>query len=463
VHLVGRGSMSMQKLLLWLLYASALVYWAQTASHAGSSSAAAHVSPSRYVVAFDDDHKQGVQQQLKERGYKILSEGPGFFTVAHSASPNAAAQHGAGPSSSRSSSPASTQRRRQLIEAAKKEQQLHVAQLSTLPGVHSSEQDVRRFLHIRPTQLENNSPRSNSRTLAAAADQHSASDTATTDARARLLGHWHLHQKPTPKAYDQWGADVVDTACAAKDMQPLPDVPDSEVIPWGIKEIGAWNQDLQNLPPKGRAIVCIIDSGLWGGHPEYKGKSTTHNTFSGCEISGSCPFEWTSDIVGHGTHVAGTISAPANGVGVVGVLSQGAEIHVVRVWNESGDVSQGQGPYATDLVLAYNHCLTHLKAEQAKEGAGKKVNMVINMSFGSAGPLTVERLWIEKAAQRGDVLFVGSAGNNGSWLDVGRRTAGPASLAGKEPVGQYLSYPASYRLNEVSGGGGHECRPWQPQ
>jgi hypothetical protein len=100
-----------------------------------------------------------------------------------------------------------------------------------------------------------------------------------------------------------------------------------------------------------------------------------------------------------------------------------------------------------------------LKAEQAKEtgrkavagkaNGGKTVNMVINMSFGSAGPLTVERMWMERVAQRGDVLFVGSAGNNGSWLDVGKRAAGPASLSGREPVGQYLSYPASYKLNEV--------------
>jgi subtilisin family serine protease len=255
--------------------------------------------------------------------------------------------------------------------------------------------------------------------------------------------------KQPNKAYDQWGADVVDANCAARNVQLEPDSPDSEVVPWGIKEIGAWNPQLQSLPPKGRTIVCVIDSGLWGGHPEYASNGVHHNTLSGCQGNSSCPFAWTSDIVGHGTHVSGTIAAPQNGVGVVGVIAQGAELYEVRVWNDTGDVSQGQGPFATDMVLAYSHCLSHLKAEQAKEGQGK-VTMVINMSYGSAGPLTVERTWLEKAARRGDVLFVASSGNNGSWLDTGRRVAGPASIGGNQPVGQYLSYPASYSLDEVS-------------
>jgi subtilisin family serine protease len=38
------------------------------------------------------------------------------------------------------------------------------------------------------------------------------------------------------------------------------------------------------------------------------------------EAPGGCPFLWDGDIVGHGTHVSGTIGAPANGVGVIGVI-----------------------------------------------------------------------------------------------------------------------------------------------
>jgi hypothetical protein len=141
---------------------------------------------------------------------------------------------------------------------------------------------------------------------------------------------------------------------------------------------------------------------------------------------------------------AGTIGAARNGVGVIGVMPSGADIHVVRIWNDSGDVSQGQGPYATDLILAYDNCLTHLKEQQKTD---RNTKMVINMSFGSAGPLTIERLWITRAAKRGDVLFVGSAGNNGTFL----ASAVGASNSGQQAVdpGQYMSYPASYDLEEV--------------
>lgn len=429
---------SLTRATLGLILALCIFFTCQTTAQAGLSAAtgptAAHPHLSRYVVGFNAAKKQQLKQQLQEHGYRILTEGSGFFTVTHPTAPEARASLDERGSS----------HGRRLIEAA---HQQHTERLSQLPGVHSSEQDVRRYLHIRPSALLDGS---SSRTLQA------ADTSSSTGGLSKLLGPWHMGQVPHFRtAYMQWGAEVVDAACAAKDEQLQPQVPNSEVLPWGIREVGAWNPDFQKLPPKGRTIVCIIDSGLWGGHPEYSGTAAAgpQNTLSGCQDSGSCPFEWKSDVVGHGTHVAGTIGAPQNGVGVVGVMSQGAEVHVVRVWNNSGDVSQGQGPYATDLVLAYSHCVSHLKAQQAAEKGGKKVNMVINMSFGSAGPLTVERMWIERAAQRGDVLFVGSAGNNGSFLDVGRRAAGPASLSGqsnKEPVGQYLSYPASYSLNEVS-------------
>lgn len=124
-------------------------------------------------------------------------------------------------------------------------------------------------------------------------------------------------------------------------------------------------------------------------------------------------------------------------------MPSGADIHVVRIWNDSGDVSQGQGPYATDLVLAYDNCLTYLIEQQKTD---KNAKMVINMSYGSAGPLTVERLWIKRAAKRGDMLFVGSAGNNGTYLTS---TVPYKSEQQLSDPGQYLSYPASYNLDEV--------------
>lgn len=42
----------------------------------------------------------------------------------------------------------------------------------------------------------------------------------------------------------------------------------------------------------------------------------------------------------------------------------GADIFMVRIWNTSGDVSQGQGLFATDLVRAYAACEARLDAQQ---------------------------------------------------------------------------------------------------
>ncbi len=66
------------------------------------------------------------------------------------------------------------------------------------------------------------------------------------------------------------------------------------------------------------------------------------------------PSQWSDDITGHGTHVAGIIGAPQNGKGVVGAIPEGADIYYVRVFNNSGDVNQGQGyVYGSSLILAY--------------------------------------------------------------------------------------------------------------
>jgi hypothetical protein len=398
----------------------------------------------RFVVSIAGAGQRDVlEQQLQQQGYHVLGQGPGFFVVTHPTATVTAGAVGTGSSSSG--------KRRRLQEQAAVHAQ-HVARLGALPGASGSEADLRRYLHAREPAWHEQQQQQRRRLAAAGSQAGDMSLAAAEAARARMNAQWSEQQRLRPKSYESWGIDVVDAMCAGKDVQLNPDAATSEVLPWGIAAIGAANETLQKLAPKGRSIVCIVDSGLAMENSEY---SDSRASLAGCASTASCPYTWGQDIVGHGTHVAGTIGAPRNGRGVVGVMAHGAELYIVRVWNNSGDVSQGQGPYATDMVLAYSQCLDHLKAQQAK--SRDKVTMVINMSYGSAGPLTVESKFISKAAKRGDVLFVGSAGNNGSWLDLGKRTGGAASLnspASAEPAGQFMSYPASYRLDEV-------CACWQ--
>jgi subtilisin family serine protease len=57
--------------------------------------------------------------------------------------------------------------------------------------------------------------------------------------------------------------------------------------------------------------VCIIDSGLARDHVEYR---NFPGQLSGCQPGANCPYDWSKDIVGHGTHVAGTLTAVASSV-----------------------------------------------------------------------------------------------------------------------------------------------------
>ena len=66
---------------------------------------------------------------------------------------------------------------------------------------------------------------------------------------------------------------------------------------------------------------------------------------------------------------------------------------MVRIFNDSGDVNQGQGfVYGSSLVLAYTQCEGRLAFLQAREPQ-KKWRMVVNLSVGAPGPLTIEQLY----------------------------------------------------------------------
>ena len=73
------------------------------------------------------------------------------------------------------------------------------------------------------------------------------------------------------------------------------------------------------------ASVAVIDSGIDLDHPDL-------NVVGGTNCSSGSSFD---DGNGHGTHVAGTIGARDNGVGVVGV-APGVRLYAVRVLNNFG-------------------------------------------------------------------------------------------------------------------------------
>ncbi|MBU6355000.1 MAG: S8 family serine peptidase, partial [Cyanobacteria bacterium REEB498] len=111
-----------------------------------------------------------------------------------------------------------------------------------------------------------------------------------------------------------------------------------------------------------------------------------------------------ADDNGHGTHVAGTIGALANGYGVVGVAA-GASVVPLKVLDASGSGS------LTNVISAINYVLSNL----SQRGISK-ASAVVNLSLGSATTWTSLDTAIINAANQG-LRFAIAAGNSGRDVD----------------------------------------------
>jgi serine protease len=161
-----------------------------------------------------------------------------------------------------------------------------------------------------------------------------------------------------------------------------------------------WDADRNGViddgaPTGAGRLVCVIDSGL----------KTSHEDFAGVNIVGGYPSGWNNDTCGHGTHVAGTIAAANNSLGVVGVTPGGVSLYIVKVF----DGADCGWSYSSDLVAAANQC--------ANAGAN-----IISMSLGGTVKSKTEEKAFSNLYNQG-ILSVAAAGNDGNTR---------------------LSYPASY-------------------
>jgi len=107
--------------------------------------------------------------------------------------------------------------------------------------------------------------------------------------------------------------------------------------PYGIQRVDA-DVAYNNGYTGSGADVAIIDTGIDSDHPDLQANLGKGGAAVACSGSG-CNYNWDDDN-GHGTHCAGTVGAPLNGDGVVGV-GPDITLHAVKVLD-----SRGGGSYS---------------------------------------------------------------------------------------------------------------------
>lgn len=114
------------------------------------------------------------------------------------------------------------------------------------------------------------------------------------------------------------------SARGSRILKPSPT--QSQSLPTGVNRINA-----ENKVNKGAGVnVAIVDTGIDVTHPDLKANIAGGKN---CTTSNTSAY---ADQNGHGTHVAGTVAAADNGLGVVGVAPQ-AKLWAVRVLDKNGN------------------------------------------------------------------------------------------------------------------------------
>lgn len=186
-------------------------------------------------------------------------------------------------------------------------------------------------------------------------------------------------------------------------------------------------------------VVAVVDSGMRLDHPDLapnawvnfgevpdNGVDDDANGYiddvHGVDLTSTRPGHDLHDGFGHGTHVAGTIAAAANGRGVVGVAYR-ARLMTVKVLDDRGAGSTG----AVAEGIRY-----------AAANGARIINLSLETTFDDARM----RAAVEAAAAA-NVLIVCAAGNSG--LDVDRSAVYPVSIPAANLVGVAATEPVEGR------------------
>lgn len=191
-----------------------------------------------------------------------------------------------------------------------------------------------------------------------------------------------------------------------------------QTLPWGISRIHA--DDAWATSTGATVKVAVIDTGIQADHPDLKDNIKGGTRFY---VQGSTVYQdsrWGDDN-GHGTHVAGTIAARDNTVGVVGVAPN-VELYAVKVLDKFGN-----GPWSA-------------VAAGVRWAADNGMD-VASMSLGGAGGSWALYAAVDYALAHG-VVLIASSGNSGDGSPATDEISYPAGYDGVIAVGATSSTDA---------------------
>lgn len=168
--------------------------------------------------------------------------------------------------------------------------------------------------------------------------------------------------------------------------------PAAQSIPTGVDRIDIEFNNIAKIDGIDERIdvdVAVVDTGADTDHPDL-------NIFAGQNFTPGLSSDY-EDGDGHGTHVAGTIAALDNDIGVVGIVP-GARIWVAKVLKDSGPSRLSNTIAALDWI--------HSNASEIE---------VVNMSLSATGTSSTFRTAIQNCVSAG-IVCVAAAGNDS--LDV---------------------------------------------
>jgi len=223
------------------------------------------------------------------------------------------------------------------------------------------------------------------------------------------------------KVHEDWSdidaAHVSATAAGLKGLQNNPhvayveeDVPryamgtfayNDGALTWGLQAVHA--QEAWNLGARGTGRkVCILDTGISLAQPGFTRPDGSSVIKATANFTSSPSV---ADVVGHGTHVAGTIAGQKNTSGSYIGVAPGADLYIAKVL---GDDGTGR---STWVINGMKWCTS--------QGAN-----IASLSLGSSRGSVTEQKQFDSSNKQG-VLSIAAAGNAGNTT---------------------LSYPAGYSL-----------------